>query len=240
MPNRSEGPSALPAESRNFKQPLLYALIASVILGALLGIIVVLRGEWGWFEVRVILTTVTVAIASLCGLACDLSRTPASANLLPKAGLGLTLVAATMVLVGIWTEMDSEPFWKSTASACILSVATVHVCLLSIARLAKKFRWVRAIATQTTYGLAVLLIVMIFWELDDDALYRFVIAVAIVDAALTLIVPILHRISRMDRNETPVQTLLEQQNLAAVEEEIARLKERIARLEAVKARLQSP
>lgn len=69
---------------RNLKRPLLYMLVGSVMLGAALGIIVVLRNTWGWFEVRVILTTITVAVSSLCGLACDLSRTPRGANLLPK------------------------------------------------------------------------------------------------------------------------------------------------------------
>lgn len=49
----------------NLKRPLLYLLVASVLFGAALGIIIVLRNKWDWFEVRVILTTVTVAIASL-------------------------------------------------------------------------------------------------------------------------------------------------------------------------------
>ena len=57
----------------DLKRPLLYLAVGSVMVGAVLGIIVVLRNTWGWFEVRVILTTITIAVASLCGLACDLS-----------------------------------------------------------------------------------------------------------------------------------------------------------------------
>ena len=37
---------------RSLKKPLLYALVVSVIFGAVLGIVFVLRNTWGWFEVR--------------------------------------------------------------------------------------------------------------------------------------------------------------------------------------------
>ena len=103
------------SDRRNLKKALLYLLVGSVILGAVLGIILVLRNKWGWFEVRVILTTVTVALASLCGLACDVSRTPRGKNLLPRCGLGLTFVSAGLILIGMWSDMDSEGYWKSTA-----------------------------------------------------------------------------------------------------------------------------
>src|SRR5262249_46369732 len=55
-------------ESQPFavKKAFLYALIASVVLGALLGILTILSGRFGWLEVRVLLTTVTVAGASIC------------------------------------------------------------------------------------------------------------------------------------------------------------------------------
>src|SRR4051812_19178166 len=91
------------------KRSLLYVLIGSVVLGAGLGIAAVLRNEWGWFEVRILLTTATLALASLCGLACDLSRTPRGLNLIPYAGLALTAAALAMLLVLIW--WDPEPNW---------------------------------------------------------------------------------------------------------------------------------
>ncbi len=56
------------------KRPLLYLLAGSVGLAVVLGIAIVLRNTWGWFEIRVILTTLTIAAASICGLACDISR----------------------------------------------------------------------------------------------------------------------------------------------------------------------
>jgi hypothetical protein len=215
----------------NLKRPLLYSLVGSVVLGALLGIVLVLRNTWGWFEVRVILTTITVAIASLCGLACDLSRTPRGANILPRGGLVLTLVAAGLILAGMWTDLNKDEFWKFTISVSIFAVATVHICLLSIAQLAKRFRWVYFIACQVIYGLAVLLSVIVFWELENERMFRFVAMISIVDAALTLVIPLLHRISRTDDNHAHIAAPIAARNLAAIDDEIATLKKRIVELE---------
>jgi hypothetical protein len=215
----------------NLKRPLLYSLVGSVVLGALLGIVLVLRNTWGWFEVRVILTTITVAIASLCGLACDLSRTPRGANILPRGGLLLTLVAAGLILAGMWTDLNKDEFWKFTISVSIFAVATVHICLLSIAQLAKRFRWVYFIACQVIYGLAVLLSVIVFWELENERMFRFVAMISIVDAALTLVIPLLHRISRADDNHSHIAAPMAARNLAAIDDEIATLKKRIVELE---------
>lgn len=220
---------------RSLKRPLLYLLVGSVILGALLGIVIVLRNTWGWFEVRVILTTVTVAIASLCGLACDLSKTPRGANILPRCGLVLTLVSASLILLGMWSDFDSDGYWKTTTTVSIFAVATVHVCLLSIARLVRRFRWVFWIACQVVYGLAILLSVIIIGQIENDRMLRFVAAVSIVDAALTLVIPILHRISRTDEDHPVPAGPLAERNLVAISEEIAVLKQRLAELEKLRS-----
>src|SRR5262245_28174880 len=182
--------------ARSFRQPLLFALIGSVLFAALLGIVLVLQAKWGWFEVRVILTTIVIATASVCGLACDLSRTPRGINALPIAGLIFTAIGAGLILFGMWLDVHSEEYWKTAASAAILAVATAHVALLSIARLEGNYWWVFFIACQIIYGLAVLLIAVIVFEIDIDRMFRFIAALAILDAAVTVIVPILHRISK--------------------------------------------
>ncbi|MFZ5833660.1 MAG: hypothetical protein ACOY3P_26540 [Planctomycetota bacterium] len=221
---------------RRLTKPLLYALVTSVILGAILGILIVLRGTWGWYEVRVILTTIVIAVASLGGLACDLSRTPRGANLLPIGGLVLTLAAAGLILLGMWSDFYADWYWKTTATTSIFAVATVHVCLLSIARLARRFRWVFLVACQVIFGLALLLSVVIVGDFHGDRLFRVIAAVAIVDAALTLSIPLLHRISKSDAPQTAM-TSLDERNVAAIDEEIAQLEQRIADLRQLRGKL---
>ncbi len=184
-----------------------------------------------------VLTTLVIASASLCGLAADLSRTPRGLNLLPKTGLLLTLVASGLILVGIWSEITEAAFWKTVFCLSTFAIATVHVCLLSIAHLAPRFRWVFYIAVQVIYGLAALLSVLVIWEIGEPGVYRLAAAVAIVDAALSLVIPLLHRISRSEHKAGDLGTPIEQRNLAAIDDEISRLQERITELEKLKSQL---
>lgn len=223
---------------KNLKVWLLYILVISVLLGAVFGIVIVLRATWTWIEVRVILTTVVLALASLCGLACDLARSPKTKPVLPVTGLLLTLITAMLFLFGIWSDSTEEMYWKTTVSSMILTLATVQICLLSIAKLASRFRWVFAIAFQVAYGLAIYLIYMIFAEVENPEAFKFAGVVSIVDAALALLIPILHRISRADTKGETIVTPLGERNILAIDAEIATLRKRIEQLEALRAQIE--
>lgn len=231
-----------------WRKTLLYGLIGSIVVGACFGIFVVLRNEWHWFEVRVMLSILVIGVASLLGLGCDLSRTPslgrgiAWQNLLPALGLATCLVTAAALLLGIWTDASGESFWKGVATGCIVTISTVHVSMLGIAQLARRFKWVMFVAYQTVYGLAALLVVMLWGSGPDDQLARLTIVLGIVNAAITLIIPLLHRISRgeLRANEggvTPVSSMLEQASLQAIDEEILQVRNRLADLEQIRSRL---
>lgn len=222
-------------DTRRAKKPLLYTLIVSVIFGAILGIVLVLQNTWGWFEVRVMLTTITIAGASLCGLACELSKLPFGANRLPRAGLILTAISAAMLLIGMWSDINSEAFWKTAITFCIFAIATVHICLLSIARLVSRFRWVAFIGNQLIYGLAVMLTIVLVGEVDSEGMWRFIAALSIVVAAITLVIPMLHRIGRMEGNKEQLLMPTDQRNVASIDNEIARLRQQIERLQKVRA-----
>lgn len=216
------------------KKPLLYGLIGSIALGAALSILLVMRNTWGWFEIRVILTTLVIAAASLCGLTCDVSRIPRAHNVLPKLGMALSGIAAVLVLAGIWMDIDSEGFWKAALCMSICAVATVHVCLISIARLATRFQWIRFIGVQIIFGLALLLCVVILGEIDSLQVWRLIAATSVLIAAFSLSIPLLHRISKMDRDGQVIHSPVEERNVASIDDEIIRLQQRIEELQRIR------
>lgn len=219
------------------KRILLYCLVGSVAVGAVLAILFVLLNTWGWFEVRVILTTIVIAVASLCVMACELARTPKGANLLTYAGFGLTSLASVMILIGMWSDAGDHHYWMMCGSLSSFAIATVHVCLLSVAPLASKFKWVYYIAFQISYGLAIVFSLMLFEAFrPDDHIARVIIAVSIVDTALTLVIPILSRISRSERPTELLESPLELRNAAAIDHEIRLLRQRIVELEKLKTK----
>jgi hypothetical protein len=69
-------------------------------------------------------------------------------------------------------------------------------------------------------------------------MWRLLAAVSILDAGFTLVLPILHRISKTDPT-TPTVSLLEERSLAAIDGEIVQLQKRIADLERLRAEVVS-
>ncbi len=135
----------------------------------------------------------------------------------------------------MWPGIHDEGFWKMAVTFCIFAVATVHVCLISIARLVGRFRWVSFIGYQLIYGLALVLAVAMVGEISSEGMWRFIAALSIVVAAITLVIPILYRIGRMDGNKAELLMPTDQRNVASIDEEIARLGKRIQELQHIKA-----
>jgi hypothetical protein len=210
------------AETLWAKRAFLRSLIVSVLLSALLGIVAILSGGFGWLEIRVILTTVTVAIASLSGLACGAAIASGASRALPRSGIALTLAAAAMVLLGIWTDVNGTGFWKLTVSIAVFAVACAHLSLLSMARLGESYRWSLRAAGVAIFGVASLIVGVILFELNEGGMFQLLGVAAIADAALTILVPVFHRLSRADSGSA-----------GAIDAEIAQLKRRIVELERI-------
>ena len=185
------------------KRVALWCLIVSVAASALLGILIVLAGDFSDVQVRIILTTLTISSMSICALAAGALWENKRNKFLSLSGATLAVLAALLFIVGIWTRTSDEEFWKFSASVGIVAVATAHVCLLSLARLAGVFAWIRTIAFVTVYVLAGQLIYLIYWQPSGDTFVRIVGATSIIVAAFSIVIPIFHR---LNRKETADQT----------------------------------
>jgi hypothetical protein len=180
------------------KKIALWFLIASVGASAVLGIVIVLAGSLSDLQVRIILTTLTISAASICALACGALWEIRRKMLLPLGGALLASVTAVLFIIGIWARVSGDEFWKVAASAGLLAVATAHACLLGLARLAQRFVWTRAIAFVAVYVLAALFIYLIYFTPKGDIFVRIIGATSIIVAALSILTPLFHRLSRGD------------------------------------------
>jgi hypothetical protein len=182
----------------SLKKLALWFLIASVAISAALGIVAILTGNFGSFEIRIVLTTLTISAASICALASGALWEGRGQRVLPSAGIVLALLEAALLITGIWFEPHSEQFWKLTASIGVVAAATAHACLVSLAKLAQRFGWARVITLIAIYLLAFLIVVSIYIEPQGDLGFRLIGTTSIVVAALTIMMPIFHRLSRGD------------------------------------------
>jgi hypothetical protein len=214
--------------SRHLTKIALRLFIVSVCAAALVGIWAIAIPSENWdFRFKVFLTTAIIAAASVCGLACGgcFSR---GHRILPGAGLGLAIISAVLLLVGMWSEIPSESYWKVTVSLSFFAVACAHLSMLFMANLAGSYRWAYLIAYQLILGLAALLSAgAVFEYFDEEGFWRLTGVISILVAAVTLLIPIFHRFSR----DAVIAAAANADPLFAVEEEIARLKKRLLELE---------
>ena len=212
----------------NLKRIFLYTLIGSVAISALIGIGVILFGNFGEFEVRVLMTTLTVTVTSILGLACGAYIETGRGRTLPIVGIFLSIVSAIMLFFVIWDVLDdSTIFIKSVVTTSLLAAACSHLSLLSIARLDKRFAWSR-IAAFICVGLLSAILLFILWfepESTSDVISRVIGVLSILIAAVTVITPVFHKLSASGLA------------VADLDAEIEQLRSRITELEAKKADL---
>lgn len=197
----------------NPKRAALWFLIVSVVLSALSGITAIVSGTFGDIQARIILTTLTISAASLCALACGALWESGRAKVLPGAGIALAVVTAAVFIFAIWAKIPDEEFWKFAASLGLIAVATAHACLLSLATLASRFGWSRIAAFVFVYLLALEFIYVIYATPQEDTFIRIIGVTSILVAALTILTPVFHRLSRGDLDAVRAGTVTREPTL---------------------------
>ena len=215
----------------NIRRIFLYTLIASVAVSTLIGIGVILLGNFGNFEVRVLMTTLTVTVTSILGLACGAYFETGRGRRLPLAGIVLSIVSAVMCSFIIWDVLDdSESFIKAFLTATLLAAACSHLSLLMLARLDRRFAWSRVVAFVSIGLLAAILLYILWWEPESsgDMIFRVLGVLGILTASITVLTPVLHKLSSASAEPAA---------LDAVDQEIEKLKQRLVELETERSRL---
>lgn len=177
------------------RRRLLQGCVGFLVVTAALAAFSVLAGEFGDFEFKVMLSSLSISIGCVCTMAWV--ALPARANRTALGPIGFVLNFTTLVFVfaGIWLEVDSEPFWKCLGSVVVVCIAAAHASLLMIPRLPDGMRWLKPVAI-AVIGLLAFLIDGIIWAEDgSDQMIRLVGAVAIGVVLLTLVIPIVSRLA---------------------------------------------
>ena len=182
----------------NSKRAFLYLLIVSVALSALIGITVLIFGNFGEFEIKVLLTTITVTVTSILGLSCGAYLEIGRGKVIPLAGIVAASTSCVLWIYLIWHgTVHEEYFVRTLMSLTLLSATSAHISLLSLATLEKRFIWSRYAFYVADLALTAYLLFLIWnseW-IDTDSTPRIIGVLSIIVAALTLVTPIFHKLS---------------------------------------------
>lgn len=212
----------------NLKKFFLYLLIASVAFSAILGIGVILFGNFGEFETRILLTALTVTVTSILGLASGAFLESGRGRVLPICGIVFSIISMVMFFIVIWNKRsENETFAKMLLSVTLFAFACSHLSLLSLARLDAKFSWAKAATHAALWSLTAVLFYLIWFEKSfaGDWIPRTLGVLSIAVAALTVITPVLHKLS----HQTP--------KAEEIDAEIERLRARLAELETLRGEI---
>jgi hypothetical protein len=235
---------------------LTYALIASIAVGGLLGILAILFDFNSPIVDNIMLTNWIVAVFSLCGMAYTAAqsslqrrkailllsehadvvaaRTLRALFVVTNAGLVLSTATALLLVAAVWNQRlfdDVRLYWQITGVAGIFTAASVHVCLLSIAILPRRYEFLFWIACHIIVFIATELAIEMFYPIHEHlgtAFGRLMGVLAVIDVAITSVIPMLHRIGVMEAAEAA--NLAENQDEAAIDREILELQAQIDRL----------
>lgn len=177
----------------------LRTLIGSIALSALTGIYLLLVGSGGDFEGKVLVTALSVSGVSILAMACGAALERGRLGWLPHAGTVTAVAAFVLLMVVIW-DVDGHRTLVQWALTLILAAAAAALaCLLSLADLAPRFRWVGALGYFSDAALATMLDLFVWDLLDthDELFSRLTGVFSILLAAVTVAVPILHRMSSL-------------------------------------------
>jgi MFS family permease len=181
------------AALRKGRRIALSAIAASLIATALLAIGILLFGDFGETEGRILLTTALLAgyalLALPAGFLFDQSRVPslaATVVLLSAGGLVLALAA-------IWTSGPSDDLGKSLTTVTLFAVAATQTAALTARRRPTDPPSVRMLFVAScvlALVVAALVTVAVWAEIEDSPYFRIVAAAAVLDVLLVVLQPV--------------------------------------------------
>ncbi len=175
----------------------LQALIASIAASALVGMYVLLLGGGGDLEGKILVTALATSVLSILVMACGAALERGHLGFVPHGGTAASLGAYILMMIVIWKLSGRHGIAEGALGLAVVGAAAALACLLSLAALAPRFRWVRVSGYASAAAVALMLNLFIWHVLEpEEGLpVRLTGVLAILLAAVTITVPILHRLS---------------------------------------------
>jgi hypothetical protein len=231
------------------RQALLLGVVVSLSASALLAIGILLFGDFGETEGRILATTALLAAYGVLAL-------PAGAlldrALLPVLAATLLLLSAAGfagAVAAVWTGDPPDELGNGIATVTVFGVACAQIAALAVRRRARDPASVRRlfrVSTGLVLAVAALVSAAIWAETEHEAYLRVVAALAVLDVLLAALQPILalarpaggvYRIRLVVESGEVVETTIEAPDLAAAAARTIRSVEsggrRVVRLERV-------
>lgn len=183
------------------KRLLLLALVASLCATAALAILILLFGDFGETEGRILATTAAISFFSLLSLPAAILLD--QQRLLPLAWATLALAATAFVVAMtlVWGELESERRAKLLLTIAAYAIAATQTSGSASRTHPDDSPSVRALflaAAVLVLVLATMATAAAWAEIDSETYYRLLAALAVANVLLVVLQPVLRRTTAAD------------------------------------------
>lgn len=172
---------------------LLGAIAAALTATALLAVGILLAGDFGETEGRILGTTLLVAAYGLLALPAGLLVDQRRLAALAATVLGLALAGFALAVAAIWTPDAPDALGKTSATITVFAVAFSQTAALVARRrpAPAAVRRLFALSVALVLVVATMVTVLVWAELDGGGYARILAAVAVLDVLVVALQPIL-------------------------------------------------
>jgi hypothetical protein len=176
------------------RQLSLRGFVGFLSLTALIAVITVLIGDFGELQGKILASSFSVSIASICAMSGAVFMESRGPRWLGALGILIALIGLLLVNAGLWLEPDNWTFWKFAFVFVVVSLGLAHGFLLQLPNLNPAHKWVQPLSALSITVLVLLISGALIWEWSGDWLWRTMTVVAIVVVLCSALIPILLRL----------------------------------------------
>ena len=182
--------------SRLPRRRLLGLVLGSIAVNAALGISALVAPGFGDVQVRILMTSLCVTGAGIVVLACLPAWERRRLWPVPPLAAGAAVLGFALLVGATWADVDTDAYAQSVATVMLVAAVGVHASVLALARPAERYRFALPAASGLAALVAVLLLVQLWAQWSAPWFGRMTGVVAVLLAAVTVAVPVLHRAAR--------------------------------------------
>ena len=178
----------------------LTTMLASLVISAAIGIIIVLKGDFGDTEGRLLGTTLSLAVFTVLAIPSTVQLGRGKFPILSRFGIGTSVVAFFLIVAAIWSDgtFESVLLTKFMVTFGVTAFASNHTALLLLVSRATTLIRITLIPTIIVLVIiAVMLTISVWVENMPNELARSLTALAILDVLGSLAVPMLSKLKRL-------------------------------------------
>jgi len=168
-------------------------VIGLISANAAIAVFVLLSGDIGETEGRILGTSLLATATAVLGMVCAPALSAGRRRPIPLVGMAAALGGFVLVTTAIWGEIDSVWFGKTAGSAYLVAGAAALASLLSAWPVGGRAAWVGTAGGLLLAAATIALLAGMWFEVDSPGFWRVFAVLAVLLAATSLAIPILHR-----------------------------------------------